>query len=175
MKENPTNPTPKQPCIHRRHYGFNIEVDQEYIEIFERNISNYRRTKRKKNRCACPRALWRRCTTRCDECKFRIPEPIISLDTPIIFADNSSRTLFDTLRSNGLPTDDEAIARAMCSAALKRIEQIMPEAIEIGELRLAGYSLDHIAAKLNIPRTTLTDRLNKLHNVIKKEFHGIFD
>lgn len=175
MKENPTTSTPKPPCVHRRHYGFNIEVDEEYIEKFERDISNYRRAKNKKKRCACPRALRRRCTTRCEECKFRIPDPVVPLDTPIIFTDASSCTLFDTLRSDRRPTDDKAIARVMCSAALKRIEQIMPEAIEIGELRLAGYSFDQIAAKLNIPRTTLTDRLNKLYNVIKEEFLGIFD
>lgn len=57
---------------------------------------------------------------------------------------------------DGLVTD-----RIMFEQLLKRLDELMPEARRIGELRLDGLSDRDISDILGIPRTTFLSRLKK--------------
>ena len=56
---------------------------------------------------------------------------------------------------------------------LNRIREIMPEAIQMGELRLKGQTDAVIAEALGIPRTTLLSRLKKLRKMLDAEVSDI--
>ena len=56
---------------------------------------------------------------------------------------------------------------------LNRIREIMPEAIQMGELRLKGQTDAVIADALGIPRTTLLSRLKRLRKMLDAEVSDI--
>ncbi len=57
---------------------------------------------------------------------------------------------------------------------LARLEELMPEAIKIGQLRQAGLSDAAIAEAIGIKRTTFISRLKKARKQLAAEFPDIF-
>ena len=57
---------------------------------------------------------------------------------------------------------------------LARLEELMPEAIKIGQLRQAGLSDAAIAKAIGIKRTTFLSRLKKARKQLAAEFPDIF-
>ena len=57
---------------------------------------------------------------------------------------------------------------------LKRLVEIMPEAIEIGHLRMAGLPDVEIAKRLNVRNNTMFYRLKRAKKLLSKEFPEIF-
>lgn len=45
----------------------------------------------------------------------------------------------------------------------------------IGELRLKGQNGNAISQQMNMPRTTMLSRLNKVKKILEKEFPEIFE
>ena len=57
---------------------------------------------------------------------------------------------------------------------LTRLDEIMPQAIEIGRLRQLGVSEDDIADRIGTPRKTFAYRLKKARQLLEKEFPEFF-
>ena len=57
---------------------------------------------------------------------------------------------------------------------LARLNEIMPQAIIIGQLREQGLSDTAISQEIGVPRKTFTDRLKKARDILKKEFPELF-
>ena len=57
---------------------------------------------------------------------------------------------------------------------LKCLDEILPEARRIGELRLAGIPDRDIADIIGIPRSTFRSRLKKAEAQLKNEYGDIF-
>ena len=66
--------------------------------------------------------------------------------------------------------EESVVARLNSQRILMRIKEIMPEAIEIGKLRLQGLSEDEIETRIGIGRKTYAYRLKVLGEVISEEF-----
>ena len=99
-----------------------------------------------------------------------------SMDEPVPGADDDDEemTKHDIL-SDGTPLFADIIADVdQMQALLDRIREIMPEAIQMGELRLQGQTDAVIAETLGIPRTTLLSRLKKLRKALDSEMSDIF-
>ena len=56
----------------------------------------------------------------------------------------------------------------------KRLNELMPQALEIGRMRQLGMSDTAISAEIGIPRKTFTDRLKRAKDILKSEFPDIF-
>ena len=57
---------------------------------------------------------------------------------------------------------------------LARINDLMPQAIQIGHLRQLGYTEEAIAAEVGVGRKTYAYRLKKLKATLEKEFPDFF-
>mgnify|MGYP001122774993 CR=1 FL=1 len=56
----------------------------------------------------------------------------------------------------------------------KRLADMMPEAENIGKLRLQGLSDEAIAKKIGIPRTTFLSRIKAAKKQLEKEYPDFF-
>ena len=73
----------------------------------------------------------------------------------------------------------ELIEELFCDAdelqhLLNRLEELMPEAVQIGRLRESGATDTVIAEKIGIKRTTFNSRLKKVRDTLAKEFPDWF-
>jgi len=64
--------------------------------------------------------------------------------------------------------------RIVFEQLLKRLDELMPDARRIGELRLDGFSDSDIADIIGVPRTTFLSRLKKAKALLHDEYHDIF-
>ena len=58
--------------------------------------------------------------------------------------------------------------------SLAAVNSLLPEATEIGELRLKKISDEKIAQQTGIKRTTANSRIKKAHQILKDEFEEFF-
>lgn len=65
--------------------------------------------------------------------------------------------------------EESAIARLYAQKILVLIKELMPEAIEIGKLRLQGLSDAEISERIGIPRMTFRDRIEVLRQKLSEE------
>ncbi|WP_405348347.1 hypothetical protein [Ruminobacter amylophilus] len=75
--------------------------------------------------------------------------------------------------------DSELMEDLMCDAdelncLLHRLKELMPEAIQIGELRDENLSDAEIAELIGVKRTTFLYRLNRVRKILKNEFPEFF-
>ena len=55
-----------------------------------------------------------------------------------------------------------------------RLKELMPEAIQIGELRLDGHTDVDIASHIGIRNTTFRSRLERVKKILLQEFPEFF-
>ena len=55
-----------------------------------------------------------------------------------------------------------------------RLNELMPEAVKIGELRQKGLSDEKIADAIGIKRTTFLSRIKKIKELLKSEYPDLF-
>lgn len=73
----------------------------------------------------------------------------------------------------------ELVENLLCDAdelqhLLNRLEDLMPEALQIGRLRESGMADAVIADKVGIKRTTINSRLKKVKEILSQEFPDWF-
>ena len=122
----------------------------------------------------CPRSKWWLCDGMCQDCEYRASGDTISLDAPITNEDGDEVTLADTLMDLS-----SLFVSAMCDKEelrqlLARLDELMPEAREIGRLRQKGWTDDAIGIALKIKRTTFLSRLKKAQEKLASEFPDCF-
>ena len=138
---------------------------EELLRIRQRTCVRMRR----QGRCVCPKNSQWRCDGNCDGCPYEKVLDVF-LQQKIAGADNL--TLEDVLTDGG---DYESVctAKLHSETVLARLDEIMPQARKIGELRLLGYSDRDIAKELGISRTSMYRLLAKAQEALKKEFGEI--
>ena len=110
----------------------------------------------------------------CATCPFRRAGDTRSLDYTITDEDGNEKAWVDMLPDSA-PLIDDLIANASeFNSVLGRLLEIMPEAIEIGRLRLAGLPDVEISKRLCIKNTTMFYRLKRAKELLSKEFPEIF-
>ena len=73
------------------------------------------------------------------------------------------------------PLLDEIVSdTATLQQLFERLRELMPEAEEIGRLRMAGLSDDAIADAIGIKRTTFRSRLKKAKEMLAPDYPDFF-
>lgn len=148
-----------------------VEVSIEVKKAYENMQDGTRIRQHRRGECSCPFSKGYTCTTDCTTCKFRIFKDIyfdgICSDEDEEFGDEF---LFLQTRNDYIAFDEKYANREECKEILKRVYELMPELIEVGNLRLSGYTNSKVAEMLGTKRSTLDSRIAKVYNIIKKEF-----
>lgn len=122
----------------------------------------------------CPRSKWWLCDGMCQDCEFHAPGDTLSLDMPVSNEDGDKVTLLDTL-VDPTPTIESVICdKAELDQLFVRLNELMPEAVEIGRLRQDGLSDEAIANIIGIKRITFLSRLKKAKEQLASEFPDRF-
>ena len=151
-----------------------FEVSPEQYEEFDRWRTNLRKREQYHHRCMCPRSKWWLCDGMCQDCEFHAPGDTLSLDMPSSYEDVYEFTLLDSL-VDPAPTIESVISdKAELDQLFARLNELMPEAGEIGKLRQDGLCDEAIAKIIGIKRTTVLSRLKKAKEQLASEFPDRF-
>jgi len=162
----------------RRKPGHPIEervpVTEEFFREYYRGIDAYRRKQQRHGRCSCPRdrQLW--CDMDCETCPYREQGDIDSLNVPVCEDDENEMEFIDFLEDESSSFAEAVDTSTSFQYLLRRIEELMPEALEIGHLREQGMTDSAIAERLGVLRQTFCKRLERLRQTINTEFEENF-
>ena len=151
-----------------------VVVTQEQYHVYFRDIWAARKRAQKHRQCMCPKSKLWLCDGDCLICKFRAPGDSLSLDLPYENENGEERSLLDMLADQSASIDDVVTDQIMLDILFQRLGEIMPEARDIGDLRLAGLSDAEIADEIGIPRTTFLYRLKKAKELLQNEYPDLF-
>jgi hypothetical protein len=116
--------------------------------------------------CSCPGYKWWLCDGDCAICKYRTAGDNLSLDY-------EREVLGDIREDESVDFDSFVTDRIVFEQLLKRLDELMPEARHIGELRLSGLSDAAIADIIGIPRTTFLSRVKKAKAQLHNEYSDL--
>lgn len=90
--------------------------------------------------------------------------------------ENGNETsLVNMIPDDGKDAESIVTDKLFLKLLFERLDELMPEAKLIGELRLKGQNDNVISQQMNMPRTTMLSRLNKVKKILEKEFPEIFE
>ena len=138
-----------------------FEVTPEQYKEFDTWRTNLRKREQYHHRCMCPRNKWWLCDGMCDDCEYHAPGDILSLDMPTSNDDGDEVTLLDMLEDPAVSIEEVICDKAELDQLFDRLNDLMPEAVEIGRLRQKGLTDEAIAKIVGIKRTTFRSRLEK--------------
>lgn len=148
-----------------------FEVTPEQFREYDRWRTRLRKRMQYHGLCKCPRSKWWLCDGVCDDCEYRcIPGNIISIDKPVESDSGDEMSLHDVI-----PDPNSLFESAVCDQdelkqLLKRLAELIPEASEIGQLRLQGLKDEDIADAIGIKRTTFRSRIEKARAALREEY-----
>jgi len=146
------------------------EVTPEQYEEFDHWRTNLRKREQYHKRCMCPKSKWWLCDGMCDDCEFHAAGDVLSLDKTVSNDDGDETCLLDSIPSDTSNLNDIILDQILMRQLIKRLVELMPEAIEIGKLRQQGFKDEAIADRLGIKRTTFRSRLSKAEEKLREEF-----
>ena len=149
------------------------EVPEEVYQEYTRFHDTYRHRMQGRGLCSCPRNKWWVCDADCLTCEYRNADVIASLDSPI-GEDDDDLTLMDTIADDSVVVSELATDRIVLEQLFKRLADMMPEAENIGRLRLQGLSDEQISREIGIPRTTFLSRIKAAKKQLEKEYPDFF-
>lgn len=163
-----------QYTIYIRSTGESIPVSKEEFDNYYRDITRYRQKQQEHGRCVCPRSRWLTCDMDCLTCPFHRAGDERSLDYKNTADDGSEEAWIDMLPDEN-PLIEEIITEAAEAKELYcRLCELMPEAIEIGRLRLSGMTDTAISREIGIANTTFRSRIQKVKKVLAEEYPDFF-
>ena len=149
------------------------EVPEEVYQEYTRFHDTYRHRMQGRGLCSCPRNKWWVCDADCLTCEYRNADVIASLDSPI-GEEEDELTLMNTIVDGSVDIAELVTDRIVLQQLFKRLADMMPEAENIGKLRLQGLSDEAIAKKIGIPRTTFLSRIKAAKKQLEKEYPDFF-
>ena len=141
-----------------------IDVSEEVYGAYYRPIWAMFKRAHDHGTCRATQSQWWLCQGDCAVCRFHYRDKHDSLE---LMAESGKQT------ADYSPTiDPESIAVDVLyfEGLLKRLDELMPEARKIGELRLRGLTDADIAEQIGIKRTTFLSRLKKAKEKLCEEF-----
>ena len=163
----------KQYYIYLRSTKEKVPCTKQEFHDFYRDIDSYRRKQQRHGRCVCPISKRLECDMDCFTCPFRRDGDFISLDNAID-DDGEIKTHLDNLADNSPLIEDIITENEDFKDLLVRLNELMPQAVDIGMLRQNGVSNTAISSHIGIPRKTFTDRIKKVKVILEKEFPEFF-
>ena len=153
-------------CLYERSLGKWVQYEEgAYLELRRLRTRTCMRMRRQK-RCMCPKNEQWRCDGNCDGCTY-LKNLEVSFNSKV--SESEELTLGDVL-TDGIDQESACVEKIYCEEMLKRLDEIMPMAREIGELRLQGKSDREIARELGIDRMTMVRMLGRAKEVLLQEF-----
>ena len=143
-----------------------IQCTREGFLSVCRERDKIRKKAKKAERCVCPRNKIWYCDGICDECIFQI---------------NHDKSIYEPVKKGATLTLEECITEEIDTEVqcvesidfqeiLSRLDELMPEAREIGHLRLQGKTEIEISQILNLPRATIYTRIKAVEKKLAEEF-----
>ncbi len=167
MSTNENHPQIREHYIYDPATKQRIPVSDEVYNEFYRPIWNTFRKAHRRGCCSCPGSKWWLCGGDCAVCKYRTAGDSLSLD-------HEQEVVGDIREDESADIDSIVTDRIVFEQLLKRLDELMPDARRIGELRLDGFSDSDIADIIGIPRTTFHSRLKKAKAQLHNEYDDIF-
>ena len=151
--------------LYDREIGGYVLCDEEtYIKI-RRMRARVCIKQRRRRVCLCPRKLQWYCNGVCEGCRYKKDvEDSLSEGLP----DADDLTFEDSI-ADGCDYEEINVGNIESKRRLCRLTEIMPQAREIGLLRLQGMSDRQISERLGIPRTTLYRMLDRVKAILEQE------
>ena len=146
------------------------EVPEDQYRDYDRWRTALRKRMQYRGECFCPRSKWWLCDGNCLDCEFH-NNTTISLDDPL---PDGEGTLANYVPDDAPLIEEVLSEKAELDQLFERLQELMPEAKRIGELREEGLSDEAIAKILGIKRTTFRSRLDKAKETLSKEFPDWF-
>ena len=151
-----------------------FDVTPEQFQEYDRWRTRIRKREQAHGHCMCPRSKWWLCDGMCQDCEFHAAGYTISLDAPVANDDGDEVSLGDTLMDPDSLFDSILCDKAEMDMLFARLEELMPEAMEIGLLRQKGLTDSAIADSIGVKRTTFLSRLKKAREQLASEFPDLF-
>ena len=163
----------KQYYIYLRSTRERIPCTKEEFDTYYHDIDLFRQRQEYRKLCVCPQRKPLDCDMDCQTCPFH-RNGTLSLDETKKDSDGEETAWVDTIPDESPHFSDILAGKEQLAELFRRLNEIMPQAVEIGHLRDQGLSDTAIASKIGIPRKTFTDRLRKARAILKKEFPEFF-
>lgn len=164
----------KQYYIYYRSTGDCIPVSKEVFDRYYREINAFRQRQQYHGKCVCPAKKRLSCDMDCFICPYRRAGDTISLDYCMSDDEGNEKAMVDTIPAPSPLIEDLVADRMVLEALVARLTEIMPQALEIINMRLDGLTNTAISETIGIPRKTFTDRWKKAAAILKSEFPDIF-
>jgi DNA-directed RNA polymerase specialized sigma24 family protein len=151
-----------------------VEVSEEYYRDHARYHDALRKRQQSHGQCVCPKNKFWLCDGDCFTCEFRRAGDVLSLDYTVENEEGDACSPLDNL-ADPVPSIEEIICdKAELDQLFARLNELMPEAVQIGKLRQDGLSDEAIAEIIGIKRTTFLSRLKKAKEQLATEFPDRF-
>ena len=164
----------KQYYIFIRSTGERVPVSKEEFNNYYRDINAFRQRQQYHHKCVCPANKRLSCDMDCFTCPFRRAGDTISLDYCMTDDEGNEKAMVDTIPDSSPSVEDLVADRIVLESLVSRLTEIMPQALEIINMRLDGMTDTAISETIGIPRKTFTDRWKKAAAILKSEFPDIF-
>lgn len=164
----------KNYTIYIRSKKQSIPVTKEVFKNYYRGIDSFRKDQQRKGLCSVPSYKRLQCDMNCHECPY-VTYHDLSMDENLGDDDENPITFSDLISDDAESVENVVADTAELTAVLKRLTELMPQAIEIGKMRMAGYTDTEIAEQLGINRTTFRSRISKVKETLSAEFLDFFE
>lgn len=163
----------KQYYIYLRSTRERVPCTKEEFENYYHDIDVFRIRQERHGRCVCPSGKRLDCDMDCLTCQFSRAGDSRSLDY-LLSDEDESVSLIELIEDNKPLIEDSVLESIQLESLFNRLIELMPQAIEIGKLRLEGMSDRQISNVIGVNRQTFEYRINKVKETLKKEFSEFF-
>lgn len=150
-----------------------VDVPEELYREHIRHYDSFRKKQKSRGECACPKSRFWLCDGDCLTCEFHCSS-MDSLDYSIENEDGDVCSPLDRLCDPSPSIESIVCDKVELDRLFARLNELMPEAIEIGRLRQQGLSDSAIADALGIKRTTFLSRQKKVKALLADEYPDFF-
>ena len=150
-----------------------VAVPEETYREHIRHYDTFRKRQQSRGECACPKSKLWLCDGDCLNCEFHHTS-MDSLDYTVESKDGDTCSLLERLCDPSPSIESIVTDKVELDRLFARLNELMPEAIEIGKLRQQGLSDSAIADALGIKRTTFLSRLKKAKDLLADEYPDFF-
>lgn len=163
----------KQYYIYLRSTRERVPCTKEEFENYYHDIDVFRIRQERHGRCVCPSGKRLDCDMDCLTCQFSRAGDSRALDY-LLSDEDESVSLIELIEDNKPLIEDSVLESIQLESLFNRLIELMPQAIEIGKLRLEGMSDRQISNVIGVNRQTFEYRINKVKETLKKEFSEFF-
>jgi len=163
----------KQYYIYLRSSKERIPCTEEEFRNYYHDIDLFRQRQEYRGLCVCPQRKRLECDMDCQTCPFHRSD-VLSLDKPVEGCDGEAMSQWEAIPSDSPLISDMVADKDQLAHLFRRLNEIMPDALLVGQMRLQGRTDKEISGQLNVKQNTLFYRLKRAREILEKEFPEFF-